>query len=757
MARKTVGQLVIMLLAVLLAACGALPAAPSAGEAALPTAVQLTLEDAERVAATFLQAWKNTDYASMYPLVSFRSREAYPEDVFIDTYDSVAKEMMLTGVEFAIRSSLRQGNTVAISYDMTFSTRFIGPIEDPGRTLRLVATDEGWRVAWSTADIFAEMAGGGQVVMIRRMPIRANIYDRSGNVLVNQTGVAIPVSVVQENIPREDACRDTLTRVLRLSNKELQDIFDSRAPNWVTLVGEIDAPTYALESEELINNCDASFEERATRRYVSGGLAPHVIGYVGYPSAEMIPELTARGVPQDAIIGITGIERSWDEVLGGTPGGDLQIISPGGEVLRTLGSVSPGASESVYLTLDSNLQLIAQQALSDAYNVGNWATVARGAAAVVMDVKTGEILALASYPSFDPNLFNPDSARADAGQRLVEMQNNVRQPQINRVTQGLYPPGSVFKIVTMAAVADSGVYNLDHTYVCNGIWNGSASGDHTRYGWILETNPAGHGTLNLPQALVGSCDPYFYQSGADMDMHDPNLLPNYAQKMGFGAPTGIQDIAEAPGQVPSPTWVRQNLSRTWTRSDAVNISIGQGDMLVTPLQIVRLLAAVANGGDLMVPQLVHHAGLIGETPSYEFTPEVERNISLRPDVLEAVQGALCDVTTRVGLGTAEYVFGPTSSLGESYVRICGKTGTSETGGETTPPHAWFAAYAPAEEPEIAIVVIVENSREGSEVAAPIVRRIVETYYGYYEPNYPPDWWPPRWWTGEYIPMTSPGA
>ncbi len=742
----------LALAALLLSACGALPVVPAAQEA-IPTPVQLTLGEAEAVAATYLEAWKRSDYAAMYSLISFRSREAYPEDIFTRMYGDVAEEMTLQTLDYALRSSLLQGNTAAISYDMTFNTSFLGGFTDPGRTLRLVGTEEGWRVAWSTGDIFAEMAGGGTIILNQRMPVRANIYDRNGNVLVNQTGVAIPVTVVQEDIPRLDDCKATLTRVLRLSYAELQDIFDSRAPNWVTLVGEIDAETYALESEALLNDCNASFEERATRRYVAGGLAPHVIGYVGYPSPEMLPELRTRGVPEDAIVGISGIERAWDEVLGGKPGGELQILSPGGDVLRTLASTEPGASESVYLTIDSRLQLITQQVLSDAYNVANWATVARGAAVVVMDVHTGEILALTSYPWFDPNLFNPDRARSDAGQRLIEMQNNERQPQINRVTQGAYPAGSAFKPVTMAAVADSGVYTLDHRYVCTGVWNGASSGDHTRYDWKAD----GHGTLTLTQALIGSCDPYFYQAGADMDIRDPNLLPNYALRMGFSAPTGIRDLAETAGQVPSPTWVRENLGRTWTRSDAVNISIGQGDLLVTPLQMVRLVAAIANGGDLLVPQLVHHAGLIGEEPSYEFEPTVERNVNLRPEVLQAIYDGMCGVTTNPTLGTASYVFGADSSLGESQVSVCGKTGTAQAGAGTTPPHAWFVAFAPADEPQIAIAVIVENSREGSEVAAPIVRRILETYYGYYEPNVAPEWWPPNWWKGEYVPLTTPGA
>ncbi len=741
----------VLLAAALLSACaGTTPAAAPNNQEPIPTAVQLTLEEAEAVAATFLEAWRSRDYAGMYRLVSFRSRDAYSEDYFVTAYDNARAAMSLTGLDFQIRSSIRQGNTAALNYEVTFHTGLLGDIIDSDRTIRLVVTEEGWRVAWATTDIFAEMAGGSVLVMERTVPTRANIYDRDGRILVNQSGVAIPVNVVQENIPNYDACFSNLMRVLRLSASELQAIYNSRAPNWITTVGEIDAATYSTESDDLIRLCDAEFDERPTRRYVSGGLAPHVIGYVGFPQPEMMAELAIRGVPEDAIVGITGIERAMDEVLTGQPGGRLQIISPAGDVLRTLGEVPAGRSESVHLTLDSRLQLIVQQALSDAYNVANWGPVARGAAAVVMDVNTGEILAAASYPSYDPNLFNPDGARPDAGERLVDMQNNPRNPQLNRVTQAALAPGSIFKIVTMIAAADSGVYSLDHQYVCSGSWDGRPLGDIVRTDWYAP----GHGALDLRGGLINSCDPYFYQTGYDLNQRDANLLPNYAIRLGFGQATGLDVLPEAAGLIPNPEWKRQNSSQVWGVSDAVNMAIGQGDVLITPLQMVRLVAAVANGGDLMKPQLVHHVGLIGEEPSQTFQPVVERNLGVRQEVITAVQEALCEIPIS---GTADYVFGARSSLGQTTVSLCGKTGTAQTGGETTPPHAWFAAYAPPEEPEIAIVVVVENSHEGSWVAAPIVRRILETYYGTYDVAYPPNWWPPRWWQGDYEPLVGPGA
>ena len=741
-----------LLLVLVLTACGGSSAAAPDAQQPIETPVQLSLEDAEGVGTTFLAAWQNRHYEDMYSLVAFRSREATPQEDFVAVYENAAQQMTLDHLDFTINASLRQGNTVAISYDVAFTTSFLGDFEDTGRTLRLVVTDEGWRVAWSSADIFPEMAGGGNLILSRFLPTRANIYDRDDRVLVNQSGVAIQVEVVQEDIPNEDACFETLTRVLRLSNKELTDIYASRAPNWVTLVGEIDAPTYGIESQELIDNCAATFGERATRRYVSGGLAPHVTGYVGYPTPDMLPELALRGVPEDGVIGITGIERSWDSTLGGQAGGRLQIISPVGDVLRTLAEVPAGRSESIYLTINSNLQFAVQQTLSDAYNVANWANVARGAAAVVMDVHTGEILALASYPWFDPNLFNPENARFDAGDRLVELQNNVRNPQINRVTQSAFAPGSTFKIATMIAVADSGTYTLDHSYVCSGTWYGSQLGDINRGDWLT----TGHGQVNLRQALTGSCDPYFYQAGYDMNQSDSSLFSNYVMRLGFGASTGLNDLPENPGQVPSPAWKRQSQGQVWTTADAVNMAIGQGELLVTPLQMVRLVAAVANGGQLVRPHLVLKAQVIGEDPSYQMEPS-SQSLGIRPEVLQAVQDGMCQVPTNVSLGTAEYVFGSSSSLGQAEFTLCGKTGTAQTGGETTPPHAWFVAYSPAEDPQIAIAVMVENSREGSEVAAPIVRRILEAYYGLNDPAYPPAWWPPSWWEGEYIPLTAPGA
>jgi penicillin-binding protein 2 len=209
-----------------------------------------------------------------------------------------------------------------------------------------------------------------------------------------------------------------------------------------------------------------------------------------------------------------------------------------------------------------------------------------------------------------------------------------------------------------------------------------------------------------------------------MDSVDPNLLPSYAKKLGLGVPTGLTDVAESPGLIPDPEWMRVNLARNWTYSDAVNMSIGQGQVQVTPLQIARLTSIVANGGFLYRPQLVKQVGIVGDVPSYTMQPEVMSDPGLSAEAIATVRQGMCAVTTNQTLGTAEFVFRD-SDL--QLIGVCGKTGTAEDPANLI-THAWFTAYAPRENPEIAIAVIVENAGEGSGVAAPIVRRILEYYF-----------------------------
>lgn len=696
--------------------------------AALPTDVPeaFTMEAAERVARLFLDAWQKNDFPAMHSLLTFAGQEATPLDEFNALYQSAHQIMSLQTLDYTITSQMLDADEVMVfSYDVTFTTDLLGEFSDTGRTLQLVFDRPAgnWRVAWSRGNIFAAMRGGGQLRLEPRIPSRANIYDAEGRVLADQNGRVIVVNVVKQNIPAYETCVARLAVAMRKPADDVKAILDARAPDWLAEVGTIEPVTYVQMHEQLEQDCRAQFRDRPARRYPDGAASANIIGYVGYPSEAQIPEVTAAGFPQDTIIGQSGIEASWDETLRGKPGGRLLVITPDNrQVVITEGASQP--SESLWLTLDTDLQHFVERAITRAYAnaAGGWASTSDGASAIVMDPNTGAILAMVSYPTFDNNAFTPfpNMGRATADQIVQQVQEDDRRPQLNRATLGIYPAGSIFKVVPAIAAADSGLYAFDHRYTSIGIWNR----DIPRTDWLA----GGHGTLTLPQFLKHSCNSCFYETGYDLDQVDPFLLPSYARRLGLGSVTGLRDVAEAPGTIIDPAILREQ-GGSWRYSDAVNMAIGQGEVEVTPLQMVRLYAAIANGGTLYRPQLVRQVGILGENPSFIMTPDPMRDINVQPEVLEMVHNALCTVTTEQG-GTAEHIFrhSPIQNM-----VACGKTGTAQVSGNA-PPHAWFVAYAPRDNPEIAVIVMVENAGDGSAVAAPITREILEYYFFDIDPD-----------------------
>lgn len=716
------------MLLLLLAACQ--PSQPAAEPlptlAALPSTPAFDLADAQRIALAFMEAWQSGDFEAMYGLVTFASREATPFERFNALYQNAGTTMTLEGLEYIGTTLYRERNDVAVfGYDVTFHTNLLGTFSDTNRELRLVvdtAADD-WRVAWNAGDIFPEMAAGAQLRLDLSRPSRANIYDSRDQILADQNGRVVAVSAVKQEIPNWNGCLNYLSPAVLKEVPLLQKIYDESGSDWLMNLGTIEPATWEQTHTQLEEACAARFTSLATRRYLNGLIAPHILGYVGYPTEDDLPDVLAAGFNQDTILGQSGIEASWDTALRGVPGSSLQLISQRGEILRELARSAPQPSESVWLTIDSNLQTAVEQIISAAYTAAadGWAQESKGAAAVILDVKTGAILAMVSYPTFDNNVFNPypQGGRNAADQLLRVIQDDPRRPQLNRVTQGLYPLGSVMKTVSAVAAADSGVYALDQRYVCTGIW--AREENFIRTDW----NPNGHGAVNLSQALTQSCNPYFWELSYQMNLVDPETLPDYMHRFGFGVPTGLTDLPEASGFIPDPEWKQRNLGLPWTLSDAANIVIGQGEVQVTPLQVVRWFGALANGGTFYRPQLVQKVGILGEVPSYTLQPDAMARVTLHDGVLDTVLEGLCNVTTARS-GTAEYQFrnSPLQTLG-----VCGKTGTAQDGSRADAnSHAWFAAFAPRENPQIAVVVIVENSGEGSEVAAPIVRDIMEYYF-----------------------------
>jgi penicillin-binding protein 2 len=686
-----------------------------------PTAA-INIDDANMAANSFLDAWAKQDFVTMYQLLSYNNQQAITFDDFKTVYEDTQNLTTMVSLSYTPRSLLRESDRVTVfQYDITFTTNILGEFSDSGRDMRLVLdrNTDSWRVAWSLGDIFPEMGDGATLRFEPSIPRRANIYDRNGEILADQNGIVVQVNVIQEDISDLPTCLATLSTVLNKSIDDIQAILNKAQFNWVVEIGTLEPPDFLTHQTTLESACNATFEQKAIRRYLRGSLMPNILGNVGYPDADEVDDLIRLGFDAETIIGKSGIERSWDETLRGKPGGRLSLYAPNGERLRVLAEATSQIPESLWLTIDSGLQEYVAQVLGEAYVDANesWGITSKGASAIVLDVTTGEILALVSYPSYDGNALNPFPAigRNVANNIQQQLASDPRNPLLNRPTQGIYPSGSVMKIVDAIAVADSGVFALDFSYGCSGLWE--FDGD-VRVDWLA----GGHGRVNIATALAQSCNPFFYQTGFAMNAVDPNLLPSYARRLGLGQVTGLTDLSEASGTIPDPEWMRINRGLTWTYSNAVNMAIGQGEVEITPLQMTRLYAGVANGGTLYQPQLVRETGVLDQR-TFVATPVINGEFGVKPEVMALVTDGLCQVTTK-SYGTAEFVFrnSPLQNIG-----ICGKTGTAQATGDV-PPHAWFMAFAPADNPQIAIGVMVENAGDGSRVAAPLTQRILEYYY-----------------------------
>jgi penicillin-binding protein 2 len=332
-------------------------------------------------------------------------------------------------------------------------------------------------------------------------------------------------------------------------------------------------------------------------------------------------------------------------------------------------------------------------------------------AIVALDPNSGQILAMVSWPTFDPNAF-VSGLSSEEWQTLA---NDPGRPLVNRAVQGAYPPGSVFKIVTMAAALEAGGFTPRSTFTCTGLWEGLGP-DWPKTCWV-ET---GHGQINLIQALIVSCDVAFYDIGLALHNLDSGLLPDYARQFGLGSPTGLEGLDEATGLVPDDAWKTTALGEGLIPGDSVNVAIGQGYLLTTPLQIAHMLAAVANGGTIYQPQILLKVAASSEEPEEFFAPQIIGQLPVSPEHLAAIQEGLVGVVASP-YGTAHEAFQGLE------VSVAGKTGTAETG--TGEPHAWFAGYAPADAPQIAVAVIVEYGGDGAKVAAPIFRQVIEAFFG----------------------------
>lgn len=652
---------------------------------------------AEDIARAFLKAWSETDYNAMYTMLAPSRQETTTIEQFVARYKGIATEMTLKSVRATLQSAREEGNEAEAKYTAVLETHLFGTL--PYEYTMLLRREQGrWGVLWNPGLIVPHLASGGSVRFQPSVPARADIFDRKSRPLT-QPQTLIVVEVVPAQMKNESAVLNTLARLFNKSASAIKAMYSNSPGDWRTAIGTLTQEQVRANLAAL--NQPGIYIDRTQdiRTYPRGTLAAHAIGYVGQIDADELARLQVRGYREGDLIGKSGLELWGEQYLAGQRGGKLVVLTPSGAITATLATAPVKPSQNLYTTLDIDLQAIVEKALSARTRLG---------AAVVMDVSNGNILAMASMPTWDPNRLSQRMTPAE----FRALINDPGAPLVNRVTQGAFPPGSVFKIVAFSAAIEKGLYTPNSTFNCPGYWDGLGQ-NYRKVCWIYTASGKGHGTLSLANALVQSCNVTFYQVGYKLYQTDPNLLSNFARAFGLGQTTGIE-LAESPGIVPDPS------KGNFRAGDAVNMVIGQGDLLTTPLQIVNMMAAIANGGTLYRPRLVTRVASLADGTEKVFPVEVRGKLPLSATTLTALRQALARVTTDKD-GTAYTAFRGAK------VSVAGKTGTAEVfkAGE---PHSWFAAYAPADNPKIAIVVIAEHGSEGSTTAAPIVREIVEGYF-----------------------------
>jgi penicillin-binding protein 2 len=646
----------------------------------------------------------------MYDLLAAESQAALSLQDFTNHMSGVAIEAALDSIEYEILSVEETPPQATARYKVIFHSNLVPNFVDETSMTLLLEGDE-WRVKWEDTIVMSLLSGANYLSMNREdyTPARGVIYDRDGNVMAGDADIyAVGLDLFTYDPGYSEAVINTLARLSGTPAQTVEARIDSALLNAVQYLSFGEYPARRASAYEgAMNGLPGMTWNTYISRFYFGspyfGAAPHIIGYVGQMDPSQVEAYRRLGFRKDELIGQSGLEKWAEDDLLGERGGALYVRDADYQIIQTLSESPAVPSQNITTTLQMDFQVAVQNALSGLQG-----------AAVVLERDTGRVLVMASSPTFNPNGFNPLSINSFT--ELSELSSPLR-PLYNRATQGQYPLGSVFKIISMAAALESSLFTAQSTYECGYFFTdvpGVRKQDWTYEHFLEDEETKPSGLLTLPEGLIRSCNPWFYHIGQVLfEAGQTNAISDMARSFGLGSLTGIQGVDELPGNVPDPA----------TIEDALDLATGQSQLQVTPLQVASFVAAVGNGGTLYTPQVIERIAPPSGEPSMVFAPRVRGKLPVNPENLKIIQDAMLDVvTSRDPYGTAEVVF-----RGLRYP-VHGKTGTAQTG---VSPHAWFAAYTDlggTSLPDIAVAVIVENGGEGSEWAAPVARRIIELYF-----------------------------
>jgi penicillin-binding protein 2 len=678
-----------------------------------PQVETTTVPDPQMVAETYLNHWKAEEYSAMYPMLTTVSQDAISEADFTARYQGVANEAALSSWDYEILSSLKNPESGQVGYNVILHSVLVGDI-DRNTVMNLVLENGEWRIQWDDSLILPELRGGNNLMMDYRIPSRGNIYSSDGRALVAQAdAVAIGLDTSAVDPGQEDALLGEIYRLTGVHPDTLSGMIEAWRPfGYYLPVADISVDALGAREAVLAGYSGVILQPFRTRYYFDDGISSHLLGYMSLIQPDEVDYYKRLGYRVDERVGRDGLEYYAEKSLAGVRGGVLYVVDPNKNIVTQLAAKDAQPAEAVYTTIDYDLQLGLQH--SNALSAGMKGAI------VVMERDTGRVLAMLSSPGFNPNLFEP------ANYNYSYMINDLYSestPLLNRATQGQYPLGSVFKIITMSAALESGLYNKDSEYPCGYFFTelqGMQPNDWTYDHYLKDGKTQPSGTLTLPQGLMRSCNPWFWHIG--LDFYNRGMyttISDMARAFGLGSSTGIE-IGDAAGQIPDPA----------SAVDAINLAIAQGNTQVTPLQVADFIAAVGNGGTLYTPHVIDRIVPVVGDPTYVFSPTIRGILPVSQENLSIIHDAMVSVVMNPR-GTAYRTsgYGINTFVTSTGIPVAAKTGTAESG--YADPHAWFAGYTFAgreNRPDIAVAVLVENGGEGSVVAEPIFRRVLEIYF-----------------------------
>ncbi len=557
---------------------------------------------------------------------------------------------------------------------------------------------------------YRSQSENNRIHLLKIPPFRGMILDRNGELLVNNRP-SYDLYLLPEDINDKKELLKTLKLLVNINPEQVEDKLKGIPRRYAykpkLIKKDMERDELAVIESNLFNLPGVMVEVSPQRNYIFGNFASHVIGYLGEISEK---ELKSGKYPDNNsgdFIGKSGVEAQWESYLNGIAGGMQVEVDAAGRRLRVISNKPAVPGLDITLTIDKDLQLLAEEKLEG-----------KKGAIVVLNPNNGQVLAMASSLAFDPTIFIKGVEKSE----WEKMISSHSFPLQNRAISGQYPPGSVFKIVVALAGLEEGVVDPEEEIECPGYY---ILGNRTYNCW----QETGHGAVKLHRALKESCDVYFYKTGNRLGI---DTIAYYAKLCGLGQKTGFELDNEKEGLIPTTEWKLKRWGVAWQAGETISASIGQSFVLVTPLQMARLISAVFNGGRLYQPKIVLRIA-DDKDYVYQFTPTLVGEIGVREENLELLKkGLFAAVNDPQGTGFSASVDG---------VSIAGKTGTAQVigidtsraiGSEGETPeefkdHAWFVSVAPVEYPKIAISVLIENAGHGGTVAAPIARDLIAEY------------------------------